>query len=275
MTDPEISKKILQDLLDYCNYFNLPFEHIVETMQALKVVPMVRGICFEFTADDKLREILSDKKWKVEKPVINAQSKIQDIDILVTHLPTGKNISIECKLTGKDSFRVSKGIATVKVKCMRSRTVGPEAAKTLARRYGITAAEVLRHRDNYRVVDFDFVVTSLGNAFWRTAEDGRYVFKLKSSEISFLQKFFNDPNLDADGLKERTFNYLLIARSSKLNVTTQNNVQCVRRECIKARTSRSCGFIPNYPIVNLNDSSVWKQLEKSEELFEDFVNEQK
>lgn len=261
--------------MNYCNYFNLPFEHIVETMDALKVVPMIRGICFEFTIDDKLREILPRNTWKVTKPVINAQSEIQDIDILVTHISTKQKISIECKLTGKDSFRISKGIPTVKVKCMRSRTVGPVAAKMLARRYGVRAKNVLRHRDNYRVVDFDFVVTSIGNAFWRTNEDGRYIFNPKPSEIDFLRRFFNDLTLDIDGLKEKTFNYLLIARSSKLNVSPQNNVKCVRRECIKAGTSTNCGFIPNYPIVNLNDNSVWKPIEKAEELFEEFVNEQR
>jgi len=272
--NPEVSNKILKELVDYCNYFDLPFEHIVETMYALKVIPMIRGICFEFFIYDKLRKIIPASKWKIEKPAINAQSAIQDVDILVTHLSTGKRFTVECKLTGKDFFRIKGNQATVKVKCMRSRTVGSEAAKILARRYGVKVDEVMRHRDNYRVVDFDFVVTSIGNAFWRTMPDGTYAFKPTSSEIAFLRRFFNDQTLDANRLKEKTFNYLLIARSSRLNVSPQNNVQCVRRECIKAGNSRTCGFIPNYPIVDLNDNSIWKPIQQATELFQAFVNEQ-
>ena len=102
------AQKALEEFVDYCDYYNLPLEHIVETMYALKVVPMVRGISFEFTVYDRLRKHLPKNKWNVEKPVINAQSKIQDIDVLVTHRSTGKKISVECKLAGKDSFRISK-----------------------------------------------------------------------------------------------------------------------------------------------------------------------
>jgi hypothetical protein len=270
----DVSNKLLKELIDYCSYFDLPFEHIVETMYALKVIPMIRGICFEFFIYDKLGEILPANDWKIEKPVINAQSAIQDVDILVTHRPTKKRFTIECKLTGKDSFRIKDNQATVKVKCMRSRTVGIEAAKILARRYTVKVDDVMRHRDNYRTVDFDFVITSIGNAFWKTAPDGTYVFRPTSSEIAFLRKFFNDQTLDVNGLKEKTFHYLLIARSSRLNVSPQNNVQCVRRECIKAGTSRTCGFIPNYPIVDLNDNSIWKPIQQATELFQAVVNEQ-
>ena len=156
---------------------------------------------------------------------------------------------------------------------MRSRTVGQKAAKTLAARYGVSVDDVLRHADNYRDVDFNFVVTSIGNALWRTAGDGSYVFEPKSNEIDFFRRFFEDQNLDVESLKERTFNYLLIARASSLTVSPKNNVQCVRRKCKKAGTSKTCGFIPNYPIVNLKDNSIWKPIEKTDEIFEEFINE--
>ena len=236
---------------------------------------MVRGICFEFTVHDRLREILPKNKWKIEKPVINAQSKIQDVDILVIHNPTGKKISVECKLAGKDSFRLLKNNqAKVRVKCMRSRAVGSEsAARDLGERYGVSYEDVLRHGDNYRDVDFNFVATSIGNAFWRTAEDGSYIFELKPAEIAFLRKIFKDQSLDEGQLKEKTFNYLLIARSSHLTISPQNKIQCRRKRCKEAGTSSSCGFIPNFPIVNLNNNTVWKPIEKAEEMFEEFVSE--
>lgn len=272
-----VREKVFQDLVKYCNYYNLAPEHIIETLEALKVVPMVRGICFEFTVYDRLKEILPENKWKVEKPVINAQSEIQDIDVLVTHSSTRKKIFVECKLAGKNSFRVLRdNQARIRVKCMRSRAVGSKsAARALAERYGVSHEDVLRHGDNYRDVDFNFVVTSIGNAFWKTAEDGSYIFEPKSAEITFLRNFFNDRALNKDQMKEKTFNYLLIARSSHLKVSPQNGIQCRRRKCKEAGTSNSCGFIPNFPIVNLNNNSVWKPIEKAEEIFEEFVNEQK
>ena len=270
----KISENVYKELVDYCKYYNLPINHIIETMSALKVVPMVRGICFEFTALDKLNELLSKDKWKVEKPIINAQSEIQDIDVLVTHNDTGKKISVECKLAKKESFKIRKeNQPIVQVKCMRSRTVGEKAAETLAQRYNVSVDAVSRHADNYRATDFDFVVTSVGNAFWRTAEDGSYVFKLKPKEIKFLRGFFNDPELTIDQLRQKAFNYLLMARAARLTVSPQNGIECVRRRCKKANTHKSCGFIPNYPIVDLSDRSVWKSIDKAEDLLEEFVNE--
>jgi hypothetical protein len=269
-----VRDRILNELVDYCDYYNIPFEHCVDTMQALKVVPMIRGIGFEYVAFERLRRILPSNVWKVEKPIVNAQSAIQDIDIQVTHIPTDQQITIECKLAGKNSFKIPRlGVGTVKIKCMRSRTVGEEAARTLARRYGVSVDSVMRHRDNYRDVDFDFVITSIGNAFWRTTKDGKYVFRLKPEETEFLHRLFGDSTLSVEQLRKKTFDYLLIARSSSLTVSPQNHVRCVRRRCKEAGTSTNCGFIPNYPIVNLNDTEVWRPIEETSEVFRNFLNE--
>lgn len=271
-----IRESIMRELADYCEYYNVPLQHVVETMHALKVVPMIRGISFEYFAYDKLKEILSESVWKVEKPAINAQAEIKDIDVLITHLSSGKRISVECKLAGKNSFRAPRlGQGTVRIKCMRSRAVGRRtAARTLARRYNVTVDDVLRHPDNYRDVDFDFVVTSIGNAFWRTMQDGTYTFRPKPAEIDFLRRLFGDQTLEIDQLKEKTFNYLLIAKSSDLTVSPQNRIHCVRRKCVEVGTYTSCGFIPNFPIVNLTNTRTWRPIEMCEEMFEDFVNEQ-
>lgn len=271
----QLHERILRELIDYCEYYHVPFEHVVDTMHALKVVPMIRGIGFEYVAFERLKGLLSQEVWKVEKPLINAQSEIQDIDVLITNIATDRKITIECKLAGKNSFKMPRlGQGIVKIKCMRSRTVGEEAARTLSRRYGVSVDNVLNHADNYRPVDFDFVITSIGNAFWRTTSDGQYVFRLKPEELEFLRILFRDYTLTVDQLRRKTFDYLLIARSSRLAVLPENHVRCVRRRCIRAGTSENCGFIPNYPIVNLNDTEVWRPIERAEEVFQNFVDEQ-
>lgn len=270
-----LRERILNELIDYCEYYNVPFEHCVDTMHTLKVVPMIRGIGFEYVAFERLKGILPSDVWRVEKPTVNAQSAIQDIDVLVTHIPTDKKITIECKLAGKNSFRIPRlGVGMVKIKCMRSRTVGEEAARTLARRYGVSVDTVMRHRDNYRDVDFNFVITSIGNAFWRTTNEGKYVFRLKPEETEFLHRLFEDGTLSVEQLRKKTFEYLLIAKSSALTVSPQNHVRCVRRRCIEAGTSTNCGFTPNYPIVNLDDVEVWRPIEQTAEVFQNFVDEQ-
>src|SRR4030067_2106738 len=209
--------RILNELIEYCKYYNVPFEHVVDTMHALKVVPMIRGIGVEYVAEERLKEILPREFWKVEKPTINAQSAIQDIDVLITQISTGKKIQIECKVAGKDYFRNPKlGQGFIKVKCMRSRTVGEKAAKPLAKRYGVSLRDVLNHKDNYRDVDFDFVITSIGNAFWKTTDEGKYIFHLDDEEKVFLHGLFKDKTLSVDQLRSKTFDYLLIARSSAL-----------------------------------------------------------
>lgn len=249
-------------------------------MGALKVVPMLRGIAFEFAAHDRLKELLPAQVWRVDKPIINAQSTIQDIDILVTHLPTSKQISIECKLAAKDSLKLSgQGRAQIRVKCMRSRTVGPRAAADLARRYrqqgqNVTKQAVLKHRDNYRDCDFNFVLTSVGNALWTTRKsDGMYVFEPKPRAINYCRQLLGKPNMEINEVKKGMADYLLVAPSSRLKVCPENNIECRRKTCRKARTSRSCGFIPNYPIADLIDHTVWVPIENAERVFAEFIRQ--
>lgn len=268
------SKKACDDLISYCNYFTLPLEHIAEAMSSLKVIPMIRGICFEYSVEDRLREVLPLKDWKVEKPVINAQAAIQDIDVLVTHIPTNRKISIECKLTKNDSFQFKNGHSQVNVKCMRSRTTqSKKASEKLAERYNVPAIEILRHSDSYRREDFDFVITTLGNAFWKSNDDsGMYEFVLTGTNIAFLREFFNDENLDANTLKKKTFDYMLIAESSNLAAIPNSPTSCTRKLCIKEGNHTSCGFIPNYPVIQLGDFRIWRPIERAEEVFSRFLN---
>jgi len=268
MTDEEV----LRDLKGYCKRYNLPINHIVEVLSELKVVPMIRGISFEFSVLDSLRSILDENRWFITKPNINAQASVHDVDVEVTNLSTGTQIRIECKLAGKDTFRIlDRSRAKIKVKCMRSRTVNRKAARYLANRYGVSVESVLAHADNYRESDFDFVITSMGNALWRTDRNGQFVFLPTDEERDWLERFFGEDDLSLNGLQDKCFNYFLIAPSSALIVSRENNITCKRRRCISAGTHHDCGFIPNYPEIILGDQTRWKEIRECESLFEDFI----
>lgn len=246
---------ILQQLKDYCNYYNLPILHIHEIISDLKVIPMLRGKGFEYFVSDKLADMLSSGDWQVSNPNINAQSEVHDVDVVILRKTDNKQINIECKLAKKESFGMNNGNPEFSVKCMRSRTISDnEMATRMAERYGVLRQQILFHADNYRQDDFDFVITSMGNAFWVT-QNKRYIFDGKDEDLRVLQSLFptHFSGTNIDEFKQKAFSFLLIARSKDIKVSVENNIICTRRRCIDNGTSSNCGFIPNYPIVNLRD----------------------
>lgn len=175
---------ILQQLKDYCNYYNLPILHIHEIISDLKVIPMLRGKGFEYFVSDKLADMLSSGDWQVSNPNINAQSEVHDVDVVILRKTDNKQIKIECKLAKKESFGMNNGNPEFSVKCMRSRTISDnEMATRMAERYGVLRQQILFHADNYRQDDFDFVITSMGNAFWVT-QNKRYIFDGKDEDLT-------------------------------------------------------------------------------------------
>src|SRR3989338_7810277 len=101
----------------YCNEYQIPIEFLPEILFEPKVVPMIRGKAFEFSAMTILRSVLPSKTWHIEKTPMNAQQGIHDIDVAVIHKPTNKKISVECKLAAKGRFKVLKnGEVSVSVK---------------------------------------------------------------------------------------------------------------------------------------------------------------
>ncbi len=271
--------KVLEQLKEYCDYYNIPLKHITTIMSDVKVIPMIRGKGFEFIISDVLKTILSKDKWEVSNPNINAQSEIHDVDVYVTRIKDRKQVRIECKLSKKDSFRINDNNPTISVKCMRSRTLSDnEMATRMARRYGVDRQQVLAHADNYREGDFDFVVTSLGNAFWDTKE-GKYVFAGAAEQLKILAELFPDRFSEkdsADDFKEKTFAFLLFAHSKNLSVKKENNLKCTRRKCIQSGNSEHCGFIPNYPLIYLNnlskDKDNWKPISEIERALDAFLD---
>ena len=178
----------IRKVIEYCEYYNIPLKYLAETMSEPKVVPMIRGKAFEFSIMLLLQSILPSNEWNVSKININAQSGFHDVDVQVIHLPSKKNLTIECKLASKESYRTKDGHSEVEVKCMRSRTLGISKVASLAPKLGITEEVLTIHNDQYLPEDFDVVITSLGNAFYRTDKlTGKFEWQPTKREIEFLE----------------------------------------------------------------------------------------
>lgn len=267
-----------QEVEEFCKRFDVPIQYLAATLSDPKVVPMIRGKAFEFSAAQALRNILPEQEWRVEKPTLNAQLELKDIDVKVTHLPTSRIIRVECKLSGNGGFRSHKATkikgteqivpaySTIKVKCMRSRTLGESKVKELAPKMDVSERSLSAHADSYRAADFDVVLTTIGNAFYRTNKLGEYEFAPTSNELNFLERI-NPQHADH---KVGAFEKMYLIKASSLCVgNTEYPLVCGRRNC---DNKNGCGFIPNYPIIHFADGSTepdngWVNVEKSLSFF--------
>jgi hypothetical protein len=196
-------------LVRYCKDFNIPIDYLSDILRDSKVNPMIRGKGFEFSTLQAFQRILKPDVWEVSKPNMNAQAMQHDVDILVKHIGSGKTISVECKLSKKDSFRVSKtGEVSAAVKCMRSRTLGQEIIAERAPLMGVTVQQLNAHKDNYLNTDFDVVASSFGNAFYTTdKENGEYIWSLDTSHQAIVEKILQNKKSD---LKKEAVEYHLL-----------------------------------------------------------------
>lgn len=296
----------ISDIREYCRVLNISTNDLYRIVTDLKVAPMIRGKAFEFSTYSKLKQILPDKEWTVSKPIMNAQTGIHDIDVMVKHKLTNKIISVECKLAGKGRFRVAKktqaGIAKkgdylISVKCMRSRTTKtPEKAESIAKKLGVSTEAFLAHSDQYRASSFNVVATSIGNAFYETLEDddGNLMYKFQPTEEGkrFIERL--KPPLDAEtalqefadnldietALQEFVYNKVYLVSSLDIAVSEESGVICGKGKCSE---KYDCGFIPNYPVINFGNikelsSSVipspknhWVEIEKAKIFFEEII----
>lgn len=242
---------INQELEQFCRLYNLPIQHLGKILKDPKVIPMIRGKAFEFSVCDKLESILNTEIWRVDKPFINPQLGSHDEDVSIQHLNTNQKFTIECKLSAKGKFKKSKdGQYIIKVKCMRSRTLGTKKVKELAPILGISPESLAIHNDQYRPQDFDFVVTSLANAFYKTDENGIFIWRPTKIGQQFLVKKYGD-NLSDTEYQNKAFADMYIARSSDIVVAHQNNILCSRETCTE---NTNCGFIPNYPQIIFDEN---------------------
>lgn len=260
-------------ILEFCEKYNIPLLYIAETMYEPKVVPMIRGKAFEFSVMIVLQEILPKEDWIIDKPVMNAQSGFHDVDVRVVHKPSKKIVRVECKLAKKASYRqFSDNHIELRVKCMRSRTLGTAKVKELAPKLKVRESVLSIHNDQYLPADFDIVVSSIGNAFYRTDEQtGQFEWAPTKEETEFLQKL--NP-LSKTILKDFAFRTMYVAKTQDIAISKHNNVKCTRGKC---RNKNNCGFIPNYPIIKFDlktnrPSNGWVPIEESLSLFEDFVS---
>lgn len=257
----------------YCEKYNIPVLYLAETLYEPKVVPMIRGKAFEFSVMMALQEILPTAEWLVDKPVMNAQTGFHDIDVRVLHKPSNKKIGVECKLAKKGGYRLfSDGHSEIRVKCMRSRTLGPAKVKELAPKLGVSEKVLSVHNDQYLPADFDVVVSSIGNAFYTTDEaTGLFEWASSPEGDKFLKKI---GATGKESLKDFAFRTLYIAKTSDLQIG-RNEVKCTRAKC---RNKKACGFIPNYPVINFDAKSNqptngWLPIAKSLNIFKDFILE--
>ena len=265
-------KKSWQEKIEeYCDKYCIPSFYLAETLYEPKVVPMIRGKAFEFSVMVALRQILPEDEWVVDKQMMNAQIGFHDVDVRVVHKPTKKVIRVECKLAKKGGFRLfSDGHSEIRVKCMRSRTLGPSKVKELAPKLGIPEKILAIHNDQYLPVDFDIVITSIGNAFYETdSKTSLFEWEPTESGKEFIKKLSASA---IDNLKDFAFNLMYISKSEDLTIG-HNGVKCTRAKC---KNKKACGFIPNYPVISFDKKSNqpnngWLPIENALEIFKQFV----
>ena len=237
-----------QRLEEYCQKYNIPIEYLADTLNEPKVVPMIRGKGFEYTVMLALQGILPQNEWRVSKASILEETSFHDTDIRVFHKRTGKGIRLECKLAKKEGYRsYPDGHSQIRVKCMRSRTLGTAKVKELAPKLGVSEQSLSVHNDQYVPADFDIVVTSIGNAFYSTdKKTGLYEWKPTKAEEGFLHELGVPSPKD---LKDFAFQRMYLARSQDLVASPKTRIVCSRKEC---KNKTNCGFIPNYPVIHFD-----------------------
>jgi hypothetical protein len=75
-----------------------------------------------------------------------------------------------------------------------------------------------------------------------------------------------------NSFQDFAFNTLYVAKTADLKIGN-NGVICTRAKC---KNKKDCGFIPNYPVINVDKKTNksrngWVSIEKSLGLFENFV----
>ena len=215
-----------QKVVEYCEKYNIPILYLANTLYEPKVVPMIRGKAFEFSVMLALQEILPSNEWNVDKQAMNAQIGYHDVDVRVFHKSTGQVVRVECKLAKKGGYRLfADGHSEIRVKCMRSRTLGAAQVKRLAPKFGVTEKVLTVHNDQYLPNDFDVVVSSVGNAFYTTDKStGHFEWKPAKVGEEFLKKIGASEN---ESFKDFAFRTLYVARTVDLQVG-HNRVRCTR-----------------------------------------------
>jgi transcriptional regulator with XRE-family HTH domain len=246
----------------FCEEYSINPIWLVDILRDPKVIPMIRGKAFGFLVKDKLERILAKSLYSISNPFLNPQSGTDKADVKIQREADTKVFLVECKLTQQGEFKVlpKQNSYRLRVKCMRSRTLGEEAAARMSVKTGRSMADHFVHSDQYLPSEFDFVVTSIANAFYETDHDGAFIWNPPEGADLFFESL---------GIKTANDAYakVFVALSSDLAAHSENQVLCSRKTC---DNKSACGFIPNYPYIYFDHlgqvQHPWFPLEKIETL---------
>ena len=251
--------KELEKILKYCDEHGLSSKYFYAVINEPKVVPMVRGIGFEYTALELLENtLLEDPRFKAQKTIVNEQATVKGSDLEILDTLNGNVISLECKLAAGKSVKVVSQRNRqnhCKVKVMRSRTLGDAMIARKAPSLGVLNSDLEAHRDSYYYTEFDIVVMNLRNAFYVTTDHNTFEFQPSSEEWELLENFYSSS--DRDEIDRKLKISIFYAWSEDLT-PSKLDIPCSRRNC----GSSHCKFIPNYPIFSFDNTYPWRPLER-------------
>ncbi|MEW6204490.1 MAG: hypothetical protein AB1516_04120 [Pseudomonadota bacterium] len=248
----------IRNLKNYCDRHGLVFSYLDEIVNEPKVVPMIRGIGFEYTLQEALLQTLSsDKRYEIIKEKGNPQLGSTDSDLIIKNRINNKKLRVECKLAKNDSFSSSSRVVKFphcQIKVMRSRTMGDEVIERVAKNGKYSVEQLSKHKDSYPYEKFDLLVTNIRNAFYRTTPEGEFLFSPTASEEVFLKDFFNVNTIEEVDDKLKNTHFFIPSRNLAPRF---NGEPCRKKNC----EDINCEFIPNYPIFPLDGSGDWHSLD--------------
>jgi hypothetical protein len=135
---------------------------------------------------------------------------------------------------------------------------------------GIEEDVLAVHNDQYLSKDFDIVLCSIGNAFYRTdKQTNRFEWRPNEMEEQFLHSM--EPS-KSESLKDFAFRKMYLAKSCDIAVGKSTGVICTRKAC---NNRNDCGFIPDYPIIRLdklsNPINSWVSIEHALDFFKNII----
>lgn len=230
-----------RELQDYCEKYNIPSEYLFEILEDQKVIPMIRGKALEYNAYLKLKNILPQNIWDVQKLNLNAQTGTTDEDISITHRRSGVILKVECKSGVRGSISDGKRARIIKephfkVKCHRSRSHIKKASTS---------------NDRYSVDDFDLIISTTSNAIYQGGTVG------ENLEV-----------IHHKGAKEALYRHYGVNSDQDLIAACDDDY----RFCIPSDIAEE-GFLPRTPFVKLLNDDNWKSLDLLNDRLQDLVSE--
>jgi hypothetical protein len=280
-SDPSESKdEVCKELYILSQEYHIEFDRLPKILRNPKVLPMIRGISFEHSAQKRLSDLLPSNEYSVSQPISNPQPGDHEPDLEIEKIGTKEKKKVECKLAKNDSYsekhptisemkkskawqkvknksklknkeeikEALKGegyeyeiVRSIKVKCHRSRTSESKSGnEAKAKEYGISTTQAKAHSDYYHETDFDIVLASAGNAFYSSAGNED---KLPSFQPSSEAKKL----LEESGLDSISLNGVIYAAPTS-DLAPSKKKPCTSKDCEK---KTKCEFIPKIPVIEL------------------------